>query len=138
MTDLLVGAPVTTERFEFYGCGIEVVSRDAGLVDEVRRDFIYFRRPGAECRFRIEMRLEASRDMRVVVRGLDLTVDFAAGEQLRTEISAKFRIAGLEVGVEAGVEHAQHVAVEFRGHPGRVVVGRYEHRRIGDESRAEQ
>ncbi|MCX5045521.1 L-histidine N(alpha)-methyltransferase [Aldersonia sp. NBC_00410] len=44
----------------------------------------------------IEMRLEASRDMRVVVRGLDLTVDFAAGEQLRTEISAKFRIAGLE------------------------------------------
>jgi len=58
VTDLLVGAPVTTERFEFYGCGIEVVSRDAGLVDEVRRDFIYFRRPGAECRFRIEMRLE--------------------------------------------------------------------------------
>lgn len=58
MTDLLVGAPVTTERFEFYGCGVEVSSREAILVDEVRRDFLYFRRPGAECQLRIEMRLE--------------------------------------------------------------------------------
>ena len=32
MTDLLVGAPVTTERFEFYGCGIEVGSRDLQLI----------------------------------------------------------------------------------------------------------
>ncbi|WP_067697881.1 L-histidine N(alpha)-methyltransferase [Nocardia jejuensis] len=44
----------------------------------------------------IEMRLEATEAMRVTVADLDLTVDFAAGEQLRTEISAKFRRAGLE------------------------------------------
>ncbi|AFU05345.1 L-histidine N(alpha)-methyltransferase [Nocardia brasiliensis] len=43
----------------------------------------------------IEMRLAATEDMTVTVRDLDLTVRFAAGEQLRTEISAKFRIDGL-------------------------------------------
>ena len=39
----------------------------------------------------VEMRLESTRDQRVTVRALDLVVDFAAGEQMRTEISAKFR-----------------------------------------------
>ncbi|MFD8556533.1 L-histidine N(alpha)-methyltransferase [Streptosporangium canum] len=43
----------------------------------------------------IEMRLRASRAMRVRVGGLDLTVSFAAGEEMRTEISAKFRPEGL-------------------------------------------
>ncbi|KRE54529.1 L-histidine N(alpha)-methyltransferase [Phycicoccus sp. Soil748] len=38
----------------------------------------------------IEMRLEAVRDVHVRIADLDLEVDFAAGEQLRTEISAKF------------------------------------------------
>jgi L-histidine N-alpha-methyltransferase len=44
----------------------------------------------------IEMRLRATRPMRVTIRGLDLTVDFAQDEEMRTEISAKFRRAGLE------------------------------------------
>lgn len=43
----------------------------------------------------IEMRLRADTAQRVRVRDLDLTVDFAAGEELRTEISAKFRRLGL-------------------------------------------
>ncbi|MGY2062682.1 L-histidine N(alpha)-methyltransferase, partial [Nocardia gipuzkoensis] len=43
----------------------------------------------------IEMRLEATRDMTVTVADLDLTVEFARGEQMRTEISAKFRKDGL-------------------------------------------
>jgi L-histidine N-alpha-methyltransferase len=38
----------------------------------------------------VEMRLEAVRDVHVRIAGLELDVDFAAGEQLRTEISAKF------------------------------------------------
>jgi L-histidine Nalpha-methyltransferase len=38
----------------------------------------------------IEMRLRASRPMRVRVAELELEVEFAAGEELRTEISAKF------------------------------------------------
>jgi L-histidine N-alpha-methyltransferase len=44
--------------------------------------------PGEEW---IEMRLRSVRDQRVRVGDLDLDVDFAAGEQIRTEISAKFR-----------------------------------------------
>ncbi|GAA4383323.1 L-histidine N(alpha)-methyltransferase [Tsukamurella soli] len=43
----------------------------------------------------IEMRLEATRAMRVTVADLNLAVDFAEGEQLRTEISAKFRLDGI-------------------------------------------
>ena len=39
----------------------------------------------------LEMRLRAEREMRVRVAELDLDVHFAAGEQMRTEISAKFR-----------------------------------------------
>jgi L-histidine N-alpha-methyltransferase len=43
----------------------------------------------------IEMRLRARRAMRVHVRELGLTVDFAAGEDLHTEVSAKFRREGV-------------------------------------------
>lgn len=50
----------------------------------------------------IEMRLRAGSAQRVHIRDLDLTVDFAAGEELRTEISAKFRRAGLEAELRAG------------------------------------
>jgi len=51
----------------------------------------------------IEMRLRAERAMRVRVTDLDLTIDFAAGEEMCTEISAKFRIEGIrEMLVEAG------------------------------------
>jgi L-histidine N-alpha-methyltransferase len=44
----------------------------------------------------IEMRLESTVEQEVRLDGLDLTVAFAAGEQLRTEVSAKFRRAGIE------------------------------------------
>jgi L-histidine N-alpha-methyltransferase len=43
----------------------------------------------------IEMRLRATRAMTVRVAELALTVEFAAGEDLRTEVSAKFRREGL-------------------------------------------
>ncbi|TYB61835.1 L-histidine N(alpha)-methyltransferase [Nonomuraea sp. PA05] len=43
----------------------------------------------------IEMRLRASRAMRVRVGGLGLSVSFEEGEEMRTEISAKFREDGL-------------------------------------------
>lgn len=44
----------------------------------------------------IEMRLRARRPVSVLVSGLGLRVEFAAGEELRTEISAKFTRARLE------------------------------------------
>jgi L-histidine Nalpha-methyltransferase len=44
---------------------------------------------------RIEMWLRSARDQRVRVGGLDLTVDFAAGEEMLTEVSCKFRPEGV-------------------------------------------
>jgi L-histidine N-alpha-methyltransferase len=44
---------------------------------------------------RIEMRLQAGREMTVQVPELGMTVQYAQGEQMRTEVSAKFRRAGL-------------------------------------------
>jgi L-histidine Nalpha-methyltransferase len=44
---------------------------------------------------RIEMRLVAGRAMTVTVAELDLTVGFAAGEEMCTEVSSKFRLPGV-------------------------------------------
>jgi L-histidine Nalpha-methyltransferase len=44
----------------------------------------------------IEMRLRSTARQRARVRDLDLDVSFAAGEEMRTEVSAKFRRAGVE------------------------------------------
>jgi L-histidine N-alpha-methyltransferase len=53
----------------------------------------------------IEMRLRSLRRQRVTVADLDLSVSFAAGEEMRTEISAKFRRAGIEAELaEAGLD----------------------------------
>jgi L-histidine N-alpha-methyltransferase len=53
----------------------------------------------------VEMRLRAQRPMTVRVVDLDLQVEFAAGEELRTEISAKFTRARLEADyAAAGLE----------------------------------
>jgi L-histidine N-alpha-methyltransferase len=49
----------------------------------------------------IEMRLRARSAMSVPIRDLDLTVSFAAGEDLRTEVSAKFRRDGVRRELEA-------------------------------------
>src|SRR5580692_9604137 len=49
----------------------------------------------------IEMRLRATAEQRARVRDLDLDVHFAAGEEMRTEVSAKFRRAGVEAEVAA-------------------------------------
>jgi L-histidine N-alpha-methyltransferase len=49
----------------------------------------------------IEMRLRARRAMAVTVRDLGLVVEFGAGEELHTEVSAKFRPAGLAAELRA-------------------------------------
>jgi L-histidine N-alpha-methyltransferase len=49
----------------------------------------------------IEMRLRSVREQQVTIRDLDLTVTFAAGEELRTEISAKFRPDTIEADLAA-------------------------------------
>ncbi|WP_018333589.1 L-histidine N(alpha)-methyltransferase [Actinomycetospora chiangmaiensis] len=50
---------------------------------------------------RIEMRVRARRAMTVRVPALDLTVEFAAGEEMRTEISTKFTRAGIAAELDA-------------------------------------
>ena len=49
----------------------------------------------------IEMRLRARRALAVEIPGADLTVAFAEGEHIRTEISAKFRPGGVETELAA-------------------------------------
>ncbi|NKY55702.1 L-histidine N(alpha)-methyltransferase [Nocardia flavorosea] len=56
----------------------------------------------------IEMRLAATADMEVTVADLGLTVRFARGEQLRTEISAKFRPTGLDAELRAAGFVSEH------------------------------
>jgi L-histidine N-alpha-methyltransferase len=49
----------------------------------------------------IEMRLRAERAQQVHLKRLDLRVEFAAGEELRTEVSAKFRRQGVSAELAA-------------------------------------
>ena len=49
----------------------------------------------------IEMRLRSTTDQQARVDGLGLVVPFAAGEEMRTEVSAKFRHAGVEAELAA-------------------------------------
>lgn len=62
----------------------------------------------------IEMRLRARRDMTVTVGALDLVVRFVAGEELQTEVSAKFRRNGVrEMLAGAGFEPTRWWADPF-------------------------
>jgi L-histidine Nalpha-methyltransferase len=49
----------------------------------------------------IEMRLRSAREQRVTIGELGLTVSFGAGEEMRTEISAKFRPDGIRAELAA-------------------------------------
>ncbi|QLQ36117.1 L-histidine N(alpha)-methyltransferase [Micromonospora robiginosa] len=78
---------------EFNRNVLRVVNRELGAdfdVDAFRHVAVW----DAEREW-IEMRLRAARPARVRVAALDLDVAFAAGEELRTEVSAKFRPAGI-------------------------------------------
>jgi L-histidine N-alpha-methyltransferase len=49
----------------------------------------------------IEMRLRSVQDQQVTLPAIGLAVDFAAGEEMRTEVSAKFRRGGVEAELAA-------------------------------------
>jgi L-histidine N-alpha-methyltransferase len=74
---------------EFNRNVLRVVNRELGADFDVDR-FAHVARWNADEEW-IEMWLRSERDQRVTIPSLDLTVDFAAGEEMRTEISAKFR-----------------------------------------------
>ena len=56
----------------------------------------------------IEMRLVSTVERTVTVRDLGMAVHFARGEQLRTEISAKFRLSGIGAELRAAGFVAEH------------------------------
>jgi L-histidine N-alpha-methyltransferase len=49
----------------------------------------------------IEMRLRTRSTQRITLRALELVIELEAGEEIRTEVSAKFRQAGLEAELKA-------------------------------------
>ncbi|MFQ6147402.1 L-histidine N(alpha)-methyltransferase [Streptomyces sp. SID10815] len=74
---------------EFNKNVLSVVNRELGAdFDPDAFEHVALWDPGAEW---IEMRLRSRAAQSVKVPALDLAVDFAAGEELRTEVSAKFR-----------------------------------------------
>uniref|UniRef100_UPI002811B0BE L-histidine N(alpha)-methyltransferase n=1 Tax=Streptomyces alfalfae TaxID=1642299 RepID=UPI002811B0BE len=63
----------------------------------------------------IEMRLRSTVHQTVKIAALDLAVDFAEGEELRTEISAKFRQGGVRTELAAAGLHLDHWWTDDRG-----------------------
>ncbi|MET7358662.1 L-histidine N(alpha)-methyltransferase [Streptomyces sp. NPDC005562] len=63
----------------------------------------------------MEMRLRSTTAQTVKIHALDLAVDFAAGEELRTEISAKFREDGVRTELAASGLELTHWWTDERG-----------------------
>ncbi|MGW2822067.1 L-histidine N(alpha)-methyltransferase [Streptomyces sp. NPDC001443] len=63
----------------------------------------------------IEMRLRARADQTVKIPVLDLAVDFEAGEELRTEVSAKFRKDGVRSELDAAGMELAHWWTDTEG-----------------------
>ncbi|MEH0517940.1 L-histidine N(alpha)-methyltransferase [Streptomyces stelliscabiei] len=68
----------------------------------------------AECEW-IEMRLRSRTAQTVKVPALDLAVDFAAGEEVRTEVSAKFRKEGVRTELAASGLELTHWWTDEQG-----------------------
>ncbi|MFF8970183.1 L-histidine N(alpha)-methyltransferase [Streptomyces sp. NPDC014995] len=78
---------------------LTVVNRELGAdFDPGAFDHVALWDAGAEW---IEMRLRSRSAQTVKIPALDLAVDFAAGEELRTEVSAKFRKEGVRAELSA-------------------------------------
>jgi L-histidine N-alpha-methyltransferase len=97
------GAGVTAE---FNRNVLHVIDRELDADFDVER-FEHVARWDAEHEW-IEMHLRSTVAQQVHVGGLDLTVDFAAGELMRTEISAKLRRHGVQAELAAAGFDLQH------------------------------
>jgi L-histidine Nalpha-methyltransferase len=84
---------------EFNRNVLHVINRELGADFPVEEfDHVAFFDPQNEW---VEMRLRARRPITVAIPGAELTVEFADGEELRTEISAKFTQARLDADLAA-------------------------------------
>ncbi|MFD5315316.1 L-histidine N(alpha)-methyltransferase [Streptomyces sp. NPDC127098] len=85
---------------EFNRNVLRVLNRELGAdFDPDRFDHVALWNPEFE---RVEMRLRARATQTVKIPDLDLTLELAAGEDLRTELSCKFRRAALTAELERG------------------------------------
>ncbi|GGY41114.1 L-histidine N(alpha)-methyltransferase [Streptomyces omiyaensis] len=84
---------------EFNKNVLAVIDRELGA-DADPADFDHVARWDREREW-IEMRLRARHALTVKIRDLDLVVPFEAGEELRTEVSAKFRQEGVRAELAA-------------------------------------
>jgi L-histidine N-alpha-methyltransferase len=84
---------------EFNRNVLHVLNRELGA-DFVPEHYIHVARWNAEREW-IEMALRAEASQHVSIPALDLEVDFARGEAMRTEISAKFRPDGISAELAA-------------------------------------
>ncbi|OAR23226.1 dimethylhistidine N-methyltransferase [Streptomyces sp. ERV7] len=91
---------------EFNKNVLAVIDRELGA-DFGLDDFTHVARWDAEHEW-IEMRLRARADLTVKIPDLDLVVRFEEGEELRTEISAKFRREGVRAELAAAGLTATH------------------------------
>ncbi len=88
---------------EFNKNVLEVLNRELGADFDLDA-FEHVARYDAEAE-RMDIRLRSLADQEVVIEGLDLEISFAAGEEMRTEISTKFTRERLEsVYAGAGLE----------------------------------
>ncbi|MFJ8672448.1 L-histidine N(alpha)-methyltransferase [Streptomyces sp. NPDC093589] len=85
---------------------LQVINRELGG-DFDPADFDHVALWNAEHEW-IEMRLRARQDLTVKIPGVDLAVSFAAGEEVRTEVSSKYREDGMRAELAAsGMELSQ-------------------------------
>jgi L-histidine N-alpha-methyltransferase len=78
---------------EFVRNSLRVLNRELGADFELDGfSYIPFWDPRME---RMDLRLRAEMPQRVTIPGADLTLDLASGEEIRVEISTKFRLDGL-------------------------------------------
>jgi L-histidine N-alpha-methyltransferase len=98
---------------EFNKNVLNVVDRELGA-DFDPEAFEHVALWNAECEW-IEMRLRSRTAQTVKIPALDLAVDFEAGEELRTEVSAKFRREGVRAELAAAGMELTHWWTDEQG-----------------------
>ncbi len=89
------GAGLTAE---FVGNALRVLNRELGAdFDLDAFSYIPFWDPSME---RMDLRLRSEAPQLVTIPGADLVIDLAAGEEIRVEISTKFRVSGIAAELE--------------------------------------
>jgi L-histidine Nalpha-methyltransferase len=92
---------------KFIRNSLTVLNRELGAdFDPTTFSYIPFWDPHME---RMDLRLRSEAPQRVTIPGADLLLDLAAGEEIRVEISTKFRVSGIRAELENAGLHVTRV-----------------------------